>query len=63
MKVVVDFDKCDSHAICMSTCPDVFEVRDDGFLYILDETPGEDQRDAIEQAAANCPTGAITIEG
>ena len=62
MKIVVDFDTCDSHGICMATCPEVFELRDDGFLYILDETPNEKYRDACEQAAANCPTHAITIE-
>lgn len=34
---------------------------DDGFLYVLNENPGEDLRDKVRQAANGCPTGAITI--
>ena len=32
MRVVVDFDECASNAVCMGIVPEVFEVRDDGFL-------------------------------
>jgi hypothetical protein len=39
MKVKVDFDLCESNAVCMGILPEVFEVRDDDFLYILDEHP------------------------
>jgi ferredoxin len=62
MKIVVDFDKCDSNALCVAAAPKLFEVKDDNFLYILDETPGEDQKAALEEAVRNCPTGAISIE-
>ena len=34
-RVVVDFDKCESNALCMGVAPEVFEVRDDDFLYVL----------------------------
>ena len=62
MRVVVDFDLCESNAICMGIAPEVFEVRDDDFLYILDETPPEDLRPKIEQAVRSCPKQAIRIE-
>ena len=39
MRIVVDYDLCESNAICMGIAPEVFEVRDDDFLYVLDETP------------------------
>lgn len=61
MKIVVDFDRCQSNALCMSAAPEVFEVRDDGFLYILVEEPGEDHRAKIEEAVRLCPTQAISI--
>ena len=32
---MVDFDKCASNARCMKAAPQIFEVREDGFLYIL----------------------------
>lgn len=63
MKVVVDFDICQSNAVCMEIAPKVFEVRDDGYLYILMEEPPESMRAEVEEAAERCPTGAITIEG
>ena len=61
MKVVVDFDRCDGHAECMDACAEVFEVRDDGFLYILDEEPPQPLWDKVREAAQFCPTGAITL--
>lgn len=61
VKVVVDYDECASNAVCMGIAPEVFEVRDDGFLYVLNEHPGEELREVVRQAANGCPTGAITI--
>ena len=62
MRVIVDFDVCASTGSCMQVCPQVFEVRNDGYLYILQEEPPEELRDRVTQAADLCPTGAITIE-
>ena len=50
MKVVVDFDRCESNAVCMGIAPEVFEVRDDDFLYVLQEHPPEELRPKIEEA-------------
>jgi ferredoxin len=63
MRVVVDFDKCNSNAVCMGVAPEVFEVRDDGYLYVLQEEPAEELRPKVEEAVRMCPTGAISIEG
>ncbi len=60
-KVVVDFDLCESNAICMQVAPEVFEVRDDDFLYILNETPGDDLRAKVEESVQRCPKQAISI--
>jgi ferredoxin len=62
MRVVVDFDKCQSNAICMGIAPEVFEVRDDNFLYILNEQPPEEMRSRLDDAVRSCPTGAISLE-
>jgi ferredoxin len=61
VKVVVDFDVCASNAVCMGIVPEVFEVRDDGFLYVLDEHPPETLRDRLREAVNSCPTGAISL--
>ena len=62
MRVVVDFDLCESNALCMDAAPEVFEVRDDDFLYILNENPPDELRAKVQQAARVCPKQAITIE-
>ncbi|MFC4560355.1 ferredoxin [Nocardiopsis mangrovi] len=63
MRVNVDFDLCESNAVCMGIVPEVFEVRDDDFLYVLQEEPAEEWRDKVEEAARMCPKQAIKIEG
>lgn len=60
-RITVDFDLCESNAVCMDVAPDLFEVRDDDFLYVLNETPDPDRRAAAEDAAARCPKQAISI--
>ena len=61
MRVVVDFDLCESNAVCMGILPEVFEVRDDDFLSVLDETPPEEMRPKLEEAVRRCPKQAISI--
>ena len=61
-RVVVDFDLCESNARCMEAAPEVFEVRDDDFLYVLQEHPPEAMRPKIEEAVRLCPKQAISIE-
>ncbi len=63
MKISVDFDLCESNALCTALAPEVFEVRDNGFLYVLDEAPAEALWAQVEDAARACPKGAITLEG
>jgi ferredoxin len=60
-KVVVDFDLCESNALCVVAAPEVFEVRDDDFLYILDETPPDAIREKVEEAVRRCPKQAISV--
>jgi ferredoxin len=62
MRVVIDYDLCESNALCMGVAPEVFEVRDDDNLYILNENPPEEMRDKVEQAVRLCPKAAISIE-
>ncbi len=63
MRVVVDFDVCESNAVCMAVAPEVFEVRDDDFLYVLIDEPPEELRAKVEEAVRRCPKQAISLEG
>jgi len=60
-RVVVDFDKCESNALCMAAAPEVFEVREDDFLYVLQEEPDDSLRAKCDEAARVCPKQAISI--
>lgn len=62
MRVKVDYEVCESNAVCMALVPEVFEVRDDDFLYLLDETPPEELRSRLEEAVRSCPKAAISLE-
>ena len=63
MRVVVDFDLCESNALCMQAAPEVFEVRDDDFLYVLQENPPEELRSKVEEAVRRCPrVQAVTFD-
>ncbi len=62
MKVVVDLNTCEENAVCMGIVPEVFDVQDDG-LHVLQDSPGEDLRDKVEDAARQCPVQAITVQG
>jgi ferredoxin len=62
VRVKVDYDVCESNAVCMGLVPEVFEVRDDDFLYVLDENPPEALRSRLEEAVRSCPKAAITLE-
>lgn len=62
MRIVVDRKKCAGMGVCEAEAGDLFQVGDyDGKLKVLDDTPGEERRAAIEAAIDFCPTGALSI--
>ena len=62
-RVVVDRDLCQGHGVCEGEAPDVFELAKKATtITVLDETPPENQRAAVEAAVRYCPTHALSIE-
>jgi ferredoxin len=62
MRVVVDYSRCDSHAVCMGLAPDVFEVGDeDDLLHLLQEHPPEAAREKVREAVRRCPKLALSV--
>jgi ferredoxin len=62
MKICVDYEKCAGHAVCESLDDEVFRLRDDGYIQILIEQPGDDKAEIVRDAVAECPTGALSIQ-
>lgn len=63
MRVVVDWNLCESNAVCQGIAPEVFLVGEDDELEILDENPPESLRAKLEEAVRRCPKAAISLEG
>ena len=62
MRVVVDRDLCQGHAVCESEAEEVFSVPKNGKVDVLDETPPDTLRAKVEAAVKYCPTHALRIE-
>jgi ferredoxin len=62
MRVIVDTEKCVAAGQCVIEAPEVFDQRDeDGVVILLNESPGEDQLEAVRRAAELCPALAIVV--
>ena len=57
----IDVDLCQGHGVCESEAPDVFSVSKAGELTVLDPSPPDARRAAVDLAVRYCPTHAITI--
>jgi ferredoxin len=63
MRVTVDRDLCQGHGMCVVEAPKVFALgKGDDQVTILQEQPDETQHGQVRQAAAYCPTMALTLE-
>lgn len=63
MRVVVDWDRCESNGVCMEVVPEVFEVRDDDILYVLQAEPAAEYHERVRQAVERCPRQALSLDG
>lgn len=59
MKVRVDEDRCRGHGMCLTLCPDVFSMTDDGYAVADPEEVPAGLEDAANEAIVNCPEQAI----
>ena len=57
---VVDKDKCIGCGLCVSLCPDVFELGEDGKSRV--KNPDGCNACDCKEVAESCPAGAIKLE-
>nr|CUI25717.1 Ferredoxin [Streptomyces sp. MG11] len=62
MKITFDEEKCCGAGQCVLVAPEVFDQDDDGIVVLLNPSPTEDLREAVEEAAAVCPADVIHVE-
>jgi len=61
MKVYVDKDTCIGCGLCESTCPDLFEMKDN-LAVTKSETVPAGQEECAKQMVKDCPVDAIRTE-
>jgi len=66
MKVSIDKNKCSMCATCVSICPEVFEITDEGIVDVKEEFKGKDipkdLEEKVQEAQNMCPSSAIVVE-
>jgi ferredoxin len=60
LKVVVDASRCQGHARCYMTCPDVFEIDDQGQSRVKVDIVPTYLEERARRAVEACPESAIT---
>jgi ferredoxin len=63
LRVGLDLDRCQGYANCVVAAPEVFDIDEaTGTAILLQPTPDEALRAAVEDAVRQCPTEAISLE-
>lgn len=62
MKVTVDRDLCQGHAMCELEAAEVFQVGRSDQVELLTDTVQPHHEDAVRLAVKYCPTHALSIE-
>jgi ferredoxin len=60
-RLIIDKDLCEGCETCVSLCPEVFALGDDGKAYI--KNPDACNTCDCQEAIDSCPVGAISWEG
>lgn len=60
MRVWVDEDRCRGHGMCLTFCPEVFNLTDDGYAVADPEEVPAGLESAAREAVENCPEQAIS---
>lgn len=62
MKLIVDHDLCQRHAVCTMEAPELFEIDTAADRLVIKITePGPEHRAAAERAVKYCPNGALEL--
>jgi ferredoxin len=62
--VEIDETRCCGYGNCLVAAPEVFDLHPDtGIAFLLEGRPLPADRDALREAAADCPARAISVRG
>jgi ferredoxin len=61
VRINVDPKRCQGHALCAATAPDLFDLDEHGYATVADEFVSGEQAAPAAAAVATCPEQAIEI--
>ena len=61
MKALIDAELCTGCGLCVDSCSEVFEMKEDKAI-VKTETVPDASIDCCKEAASNCPVEAIKAE-
>ena len=61
MRVVVEAEQCEGHALCVDVAPEVFRIGEDGIAQVILESPDGTLAGLAKDAARLCPASAIYV--
>jgi len=61
LRVIVDWDLCESNALCEAAAPAVFSVGDDDMLAVHDDAAGAVDHALLQSAVMACPKQALRL--
>ncbi|WP_063043400.1 ferredoxin [Nocardia pseudovaccinii] len=61
MRIEVDRNRCEGHAMCEAAAPEYFSVDDEGVLTILTEEVPDSDKAQAHGAVLSCPVAALKL--
>jgi ferredoxin len=62
MKAMIDRSGCIACGLCAETCPEVFEMAEDGLAEVVANEVPADAEDKAVEAQEGCPVSVIKVE-
>ncbi|MGW4773464.1 ferredoxin [Nocardia sp. NPDC004278] len=64
MDIKVDLGLCQGYGVCAQIAPEVFELDDDGYAVVPDDTTVPEGMEArVRESAGACPVQAVILSG
>jgi ferredoxin len=62
MRILVDYEQCETNGLCVAAAPEVFEIDDDDHMVLLVEHPSSELLAKVEEAVRLCPKQALSVQ-
>ena len=62
MKATIDRSGCIGCGLCVSTCPEVFRMDDDGLAEVYQSPVPPEAEDSAVEAQEGCPVSVIAVK-